>query len=675
MADSLDFSSLPDLPRGGKPTADELDFSTLPDLPPTRNQDEDLSAPIRLASALGSGAATSVAALPGMLGSLQSAVERGGDYLREKGYLPPVPKESIFRKKFPTMDETVAATRKAVGGPTPNVFDFVPQNKAEEYAYTVGGFLPGAGRNVLTMGVLPALTSETAGQITRGTELEPWARGAAALATGGAGAIAVRPSVAERTIAEAVRGMTRPQVLAMETLMRDAQAAGLPLTRAEAAQAATGGATRLSDIQRVVEGQGGLREMMAQRPAQVEAVGREAIGRIAPPSAQPSTIGPQVSEAARGTIEDVQAAINRHTRPLYQAAEPQTVGPAAAQLAAAEPIYAQTLQEVRGNPALNRAIANLPDDSPVVMDLVRQRLRERAQGAASIGQATPSNLEAASYGAVERQAGQRSTAASPELAQARAQQAHMREQYLAPLQAGPLGKLMDTPETRRAIKALFPRDPVPGSAGEVLDAVTALSARSPLATRQLVRAHVESVFNTATRDLQAGPSGFGGASFRAQLVGNAQQAENMAAAIRGLPGGAAILPGFDRMLEIMEATGQRQRIGSQTAFNAEMQAALKSGGMLGEAATLAAGVGTQFPKRVLERFKQWNLGRNTDELARLLTDPRATGLFRTLAEAPQGSSRAYAAAARLGALGMRSTDDRATRRKNEAIRGEVTFAP
>ncbi|WP_457797638.1 hypothetical protein [Methylocystis sp. S23] len=180
-----------------------------------------------------------------------------------------------------------------------------------------------------------------------------------------------------------------------------------------------------------------------------------------------------------------------------------------------------------------------------------------------------------------------------------------------------------------------------------MTAVQAVSARNPMAARQLVRAHVESVFNAATRDLQAGANQFGGASFRAQLVGNSQQAENLSAAIRGLPGGDAILPGFDRMLKVMEATGQRQRIGSQTAFNQEINAALKSGSPIGEVASVAAGGGLKLPTRVKETFDRWNLGRNTGEIARLLTDPRAGKAFRALAEAPVGSARMTAAASRL----------------------------
>lgn len=68
------------------------------------------------------------------------------------------------------------------------VTDFDAQNRAEEYAGTVGEFLPGAvlgpggmGRNAVQYGVLPGLASAAAGEATEGTSAEPYARVGAAL--------------------------------------------------------------------------------------------------------------------------------------------------------------------------------------------------------------------------------------------------------------------------------------------------------------------------------------------------------------------------------------------------------------------------------------------------------------------------------------------------------------
>lgn len=553
-----------------------------------------------------------------------------------------------------------------------------PENKLYEAQTRPGKFvetglefatsaLAGPGgrlNNMVRYGVVPGVVSETAGQLTEGTPYEKWARLGGALAGGGASALASRPSSAGSIVTQATEGMTAAQIAATEQLFQEAASIGVPITRAEAAQAVTNGATRLADLQRVIEGNGALKGEMAARPAQIEAAGRAAMDRLAPVPQNPSQIGPAAGEAASGIIGDTQAAINAQTRPLYNQVEQARVGAPVSQALAADPLYAETLREIRGNPALNRPIAHLPDDSAAVLDLVQRRLRERAENARAPGEASTSNLAASSYedartapiAAAETATGSRAaTPTAPPVVgayeAARAEQANLREQYLAPLTQGPIGKLAKNDlTTQQAIEALFPRNPLPNSAGEVLDAVTGLAARNPWAAQQLVRAHVESVFNQATRNLQAGPSQFGGASFAAALRGNPQQAANLAASIQGLYGPQA-LEGFDRLLRVMEATGQRQRIGSQTAFNIEVNKELSKGGTIQAAVADASSAGLNIPARFRETLRRWNMGRNSEEIAHILTDPQGAETFRRLASAPVGSAQAGVLIGRLATIG------------------------
>ncbi|WP_457797637.1 hypothetical protein [Methylocystis sp. S23] len=295
--------------------------------------------------------------------------------------------------------------------------NYRPQTTAGEYARTIGELAPlaalgGAGLaaragNVAKYAVAPGAAVEATKELAAEGSLPAWAPAAAGVAAGiGAGGLSAlaHSRTPGAMVMSAARGMTSSQLDAMEALMRDAKTMGVDLTRAEAAQAVTKGGTGLADLQRIVEGNGGLRDLMAQRPQQVEQAGRAAIDRIAPAPANPSMIGPQVQRAAQGTIQDVQGSINRRTRPLYQAAEQQSMGPAATQALAADPLYARELQAVRNDPALNRTIAQLPDESPVVADLVQRRLRERATNAAVPGQADSSNLAAANYGDAQKTA-------------------------------------------------------------------------------------------------------------------------------------------------------------------------------------------------------------------------------------------------------------------------------
>jgi hypothetical protein len=153
-----------------------------------------------------------------------------------------------------------------------------------------------------------------------------------------------------------------------------------------------------------------------------------------------------------------------------------------------------------------------------------------------------------------------------------------------------------------------------------------------------------------------GANEFGGAGFAAVLRGNPQQAANLEAAITALRGGQAY-EGFDRFLNILEAQGNRQRIGSQTAFNQEVQKNLKQGGTVAEALTGVASGGLKLPSKINQRIEQWRMGGNVAQIADILTNPASAQLFRQLATAPPTSARAAAIISRLAYLGDRGRDD------------------
>lgn len=590
--------------------------------------------------------------------------------LRERaGFSLPGPDEIISGENL-----TAQAAKVAPG------INYKPQTEAGKVAATVGEFMPGLlSPGTMTQRVIggvlaPALASEGLGRAAGALSpsLEGPARLAGAVIGGVGGALATRPSTAQAAVAGGMRGIDDATVTAAGQIMQQAHARGVALTWPEAiAQASNGGGRGLTNMQRVVEGsQGGgdtMGAFMAQRPAQIDAAARREFGAVAPQSQQPSTIGPAIGRAADDTVQTATGIINRATRPAYQAAEVQRVGPQVQQGLMADPLYAQVFNEVRNNPALNRTIANLPDDSVGVVDMVQRRMREAADNAAIPGQANSGNTIAAAYrdaragpiAAAEQVTGSRAaTATQPaqvgSYEAARAQQEALRQQYLEPLMAGPIGKLANRDiGTRQAIDALFPTNPLPGSAPEIIDAVGALAQRNPMAARQLVRAHVESVFNEATQQLQTGANQFGGAGFAAVLRGNTQQAENLAAAIQGV-GGPQVLQGFDEFLNVLSATGQRQRIGSQTAFNQEAQDVLKRGGALGETANAVATGGIKLPGRIKEAYEQWRLGQNTQQIAQLFTDPNAIAMFRRLAAAAPGTNQAQAIGARLASMAISS---------------------
>lgn len=558
---------------------------------------------------------------------------------------------------------------------------YVPTTRAGKFAsagaeFGVGGAIGRASnlaRNVIGYGVVPGLLSEGAGQAFEGSAMETPARIAGAVAGGIGSAIAMRPSASGKMIRGAVDGVTPQQLDEAEALFQRAQQVGTPISRAEAIQAVTNGATRIGDLQHTVEGMGGMKPFYSQRPAQNEAAARRAFDELSPPNLNPnpSQIGPEVGQAAEGIVGDVTQAINRHTRPLYQAAESQRVGPQVQQAITLDPLYQRTLQEVRSNPALNRTIEHLPDDAVGTIDLVQRRMREQAENARVPGQASTSNLAAANFEDARtvplaaadtvtgsRQATTTTPAVTGSYEAARNVQAQLRQQYLEPLMNGPIGKLAgrDT-TTKNAINALFPENPLPNSADEIMTSVSALAARNQRVMRELVRAHAEGIFNEASQRMaQGGFNQSGGAKFSAVLRGNPQQADNLEAAVTAMsPHGRRIWQGFNEFLEVMEAQQFRQATGSRTAFKIPGVEDMKSGGLANNAAQVLGSGGLKLPKKVSDAIANWNVGQNLDEIARLLTDPAAANQFRALATAPAGSSKSLYLAGRLATLAAKSS--------------------
>ena len=125
----------------------------------------------------------------GFLGDLREALASGAqhaaDYLAP-GSAPDVGTNvSDYLASYPLLrGPTSSQLQSAVESYTGSFYQ--PKTIVGDYAQTAGEFVPGAllmpeGRlaaNALRYGLLPALSSETAGQLTKGTAAEPWARAA-----------------------------------------------------------------------------------------------------------------------------------------------------------------------------------------------------------------------------------------------------------------------------------------------------------------------------------------------------------------------------------------------------------------------------------------------------------------------------------------------------------------
>jgi hypothetical protein len=327
------------------------------------------------------------------------------------------------------------------------------------------------------------------------------------------------------------------------------------------------------------------------------------------------------------------------------------------------PNWEDARDAVRNGPNAWR-YANMPDNSVGFLNAVKKHFDTAAENAGSRFNPSRNQETRATHEMQASAVRQIGELKSPDYQIALAIQRQGREQFLDPLLQGPLGKLAKKDiTTQKAINALFPENPVPGTAGEISDAVSALVQRRPAVAEQLVRAHVEMVFNQAARDLQGGANQFAGAKFATKLAGGAQQRENLRAAIEALPNGAARWQGFEHLLDIMAATGTRQPKGSLTAFNQLEVQSMSTGGLQELAAKgLSPGKWMSFAN---DAFKAWSLGRNLDQLAAILTDPRSGNALRQIVRIPPGSDRALMMAGRLIALGSAATTEQRTNAANQ----------
>lgn len=500
-----------------------------------------------------------------------------------------------------------------------------PQTTAGEYARTIGQFapaavFPGSAPARLANVLAPALTSETAGQITEGSPIEPYARVAGALLGAGGAALARQPRPTTRMLAEGSRGASDEQIMLARALREDAASRGITLTQAEAVQQVTGGGTGLGRLQRVLEGTRAGSEriapVMSQRPAQVAGAVGQFADNLAPPSPNPGMVGAQAQEAAEQSLTGVRQAVNANARPWYDALKTERLPPTpqAAQLSQ-NPAYQEALATVRGNPVLNAEIANLPDDSLAVVNEVVKHLDTLAENARPNPAASTGNAQmSAAYHAASRSADELASAYSEPWRLARGMVSSGREAFLEPLQRGPLGAVSATPNVQAQTRAMFPSAPVEGAADETSAALQVLMDQNPSVPPDLLRQHLMNTFNEAQQNLQSGPNQWGGAKFAATVAGNPEQARTLMAGTEAAGGNPGEL---QALLRALEATGKRQAPGSQTAYNMEDLKNLGSTGAAGEILQTGLNPPGTF-RRIGDAFQRFQVERNAAQLAEAL---------------------------------------------------------
>jgi hypothetical protein len=604
-----------------------------------------------VAKSTGTGLAEGAIAVLGMPEDLRRLGQRGfnaaADYIGDKvgslfGVAPTSPQERARREAIFTGRNLPVSSGDIKGGVEKVTGDFYkPQTTAGQYANTVAQFVPGAAinptgsvaSNVLNYGVLPGLASEAAGQLSAGTAAEPYARGAAAVATSLVSAGRQRPAYAERTVGRAAQGVTQQQFDDASRLVADAQARGIMLTPAEALEQVTGGGTRLGVIQRQAEALDDTNRLsgaFAARPGQMRAATDTALDQVAPRSAQPQFQAVQAQEAAQGALDTTRQNINKMAQPYYDATRNQVIPAQDLARLQANPSYAAALAEVRNNAELAPLLAGQADDSVSVVNEVVKRL-DRGATAAKQTQLNPQgdNALAAVRTGARVDADNIARAASSEYGQARQIVADGNERVLGPLKAGPVGQIAATDDVAAQGSALLSKTASPQ---EVQRATAVLPNQT---ARGVVR---EELGRTADKtvgglDNMGRPDQYGGSKFAREMRGNAREAGNINAAITGAAG-QPVADDINRLVDVLQATGMRQRPGSATAFNENFMNEMRRGGVRGVIDALVRPLG-----KAGEAVQQSRLASQSEKLADLLLSG-PDGVRRIQELAARGDDRA-----------------------------------
>jgi hypothetical protein len=488
--------------------------------------------------------------------------------------------------------------------------------------------------------VVPAVASEAAGEASHGTKFEPLMRFLGGLFGNAAtGAVQARRGAPERTVREAVHGVTPAEFDAATALQGRAAATGIPLSGPEAIQSATNAATRLGDVQRVVEGSAGggtqTARFYSERPGQVDAATGRTLDTIAPASAQPSTLGPRAAEAATNELDAVRQNINTATRPAYQAAEGHTLAAADFDPITRDPAFQASLRRLRDDEVLAPIYAHQPDNSVAVIDAVTKDMRDRGVALGNAANPGFSSQTAGRY--TQGSAEARDIARDPARGGVQAYddalvaQEQARRQNLNPLEQGPLGTIAAAKDTRAAANAVLPSKPLTGGDRELVDAITRIEGQAPGVGASLVRQRLADQYDTSAGRLVGGENQYGGARFAKDIAGTPQAETNLNAVVGALPTGAVAEPAMRDLVEVLRATGMRKPQGSATEFNRQISHDLALPPISAEVAAAAKSGGLTIPTGVRDRARRAWLGRGTGQLAEMFLAPDSVDRIRTVA--------------------------------------------
>jgi hypothetical protein len=464
------------------------------------------------------------------------------------------------------------------------------------------------------------------------------------------GAVYSMRNTPSTVVNQAMRNLSPEQLAQAQALVDRSYKLGSPITGPEAISQVAGG-TKLPSIQRYVEnvprGQasGIMGDFMARRVPANESMMANALRQISP-NEPTAAIPGRMQVAGEKLIKGEEKALTETVNPLYKAAtnEMQTIAEGKVL-----PVMPKEVRQLQKNPAIADAVNHVINDpysgvkglsakDPRVLESAKLYLDAQYSNFSKNISSSQDKTKAGNAWGASRQLDAYLSAKSPSYTQGSSIYETAQKNQIQPLKQGLVGAISETtgiPEKMIAQQSgiLAPKNPKATFPEDIKRTVELLRKKDPTVAADWTRAELQGTFDQAAREKISGGNQFGGAKFASDVTGNKTQRENLKALVQASSGKDAWV-GFENMLETMQAQGQRVPAGSATTFNNLLTQEMESGGRGAFAKYL-----TSLPTMAREGIQAWELGKNTEMLAKMLTDPKTVEKLNELAKTKPDSRK------------------------------------
>ena len=523
--------------------------------------------------------------------------------------------------------------------PAGNIADFAIQVAPAVARGDIGSipsFTKAAAKNLGT-GVVGGSAIELAKSSGIDNPLAQFAIGAGTMAASQA-PFALRHTAAS-VANEATRNVTPEQLKMADALVRESYNLRSPITGAEALAKVTG-ASPLTAVQRVVENlpqsSETMASFMAKRPQANEQMVANALRQVSPN--QPTSATPiALQQTGQQVVRGAEQGVTKSVEPFYQQGVNQMQNVQAGKVLPVMPTEVAALQRNSAiDDAINHVIKDkysgatgLPSTSPQVLDAAKKYLDAQYTKFTDPLAGALDKTKAANAWGGSRELDAYLSSKSPAYAQGSKNYEVAQKTQIQPMKAGPVGQIA---EGKVGAETLMPNKPVALYPTDIKRTVELLRRKNPEAVPDWTRQQLEGIFNETGQNLQNGPNQFGGAKFASTIQGNKQQKANLQTLIQESAGMQAY-QGFERVLNNLEAQGTRQGAGSATSFNNQFQRELSEGGPLAAAKLIFK------PSEVATKYEEWQLGKNANKLANMLTNENSIKQLEDLARTKPNTAK------------------------------------